>query len=506
MPLSNKINLVCRSRWVVAWSLSLLLVACGGGGGGGAGAGLGGGDVAIPPPGGPELPAVACGTEEVSWTVGQTTCRAPVNGADSNLVEVVKDEEGTSAGQASFLCVNGLWTLQASPVPECNEVPPAPVAPCTAQALTWAVNGSTCDAAAPQTTSGSTLQLTDSQGNTTGAAQFNCASSQWTLVEGSNSCVTNSTPPPPPPPPVTCPASLQSWVVGANTCEGAAPRTNSGSSLNLSDTEGSTTGEALFTCANGTWTLSDAATPTCNQTGTPPPPPPPPPPPFADCASGALSWTVESQTCNVTVPQTTSGSTLSLADAEAPTMGTARFACSDGTWSQRATPHATCFVDDAPPLPEFADCASGQEMKWGVAPALCSTLGPQATSGSTIAVTDPSRPTQGTATFACFDGSWFLQASPSYSCTVTETPPPPPAPVGCGPANLSWTVGASTCNASASSAQSGVIALLADTTPQTIGTAQFTCTNGTWEQRSPELATCKTEPAGPLPPPQESLL
>jgi hypothetical protein len=474
---------------VAALSLSLLLAACGGGGGGGG---------AAPPPAVPDVPAVACATTDVTWTAGQKTCGATVAEAASGLSALVDDATEPTIGKASFLCTNGTWGEQASPAAECIEVPPPVVPPCPARTLKWAVNSSTCSAEAPQTTAGSTLQFSDVTAPTTGAATFFCpGGDNWELQAGSATCVTNV---PPPPPPVTCPASLQSWTVNGNTCDAPAPQTNTGSSLTLRDNVAPSTGDALFACSGGTWTQRDTPPATCVVPVEPPPPPPPPPPPLAECAAGALNWTVAGQACNAEAPRTSSGSSLSLTDSVAPTTGTALFSCSDGDWSQRATPPATCVLDTPPPPPP-ADCTP-TNMKWGTAPDLCNAVSPQTTSGSTIQLFDDLEPTQGSAAFACNNGSLSLQAFPTPQCVVDVPPPPQEA---CEPKDVVWSVAGRVCNASAPNAQSGTFASLVDNVGSTIGDARFVCVNGAWLPHPQPAFTCVVVQPPPLPPLPESL-
>lgn len=470
-------------------SLSLLLAACGGGGGGGA---------PTPPPAAPDTPAVACATADVTWTVGQKTCGASVAGADSGLSALVDDATEPTVGKASFLCTNGAWAEQAAPAAECVEVAPPVVPPCPAETLEWAADTSRCSAAAPQTAAGSTLQLNDVVAPTTGAATFSCAGGNWQLQAGST-CVTNE---PPPPPPVTCPASLQSWTVGGNTCDAGAPQTNAGSALVLLDNVEPTTGDALFACVNGNWTQQNAASATCNLTQEPPPPPPPPPP-LQECEASALDWTVAGQTCQANAPRSSSGSSLSLTDSVAPATGTALFSCSDGTWSQRATPPATCVLDTPPPPPPV-ECTPAT-LNWGAAPDVCSAVSPQTTSGSTVQLFDDLEPTQGTAAFACNNGAWSLQAFPTPQCVVDAPSPPPPPQEACGPKDLTWSVAGRVCNAGAAGSQSGTFVTLVDKVAPTVGEALFVCVNGEWWQQPLASTSCAVVPSPPLPPPEESL-
>lgn len=80
-----------------------------------------------------------------------------------------------------------------------------------------------------------------------------------------------------------------------------------------------------------------------------------------------------------------------------------------------------------------------------------------------------------------------------------STAPPPPAGA-CVAQAVTWTQGASTCNASYGGGQSGTSALLSDLTAPTTGSVTAICTAGVLSQTSPACVTAPTPPPGLIAP------
>lgn len=70
----------------------------------------------------------------------------------------------------------------------------------------------------------------------------------------------------PVPAPQSCPAQALSWSVGSQSCSASASTTSSGQAIQLTNSSGSNTGSAAFTCTNGTWSAASSATCTALQT------------------------------------------------------------------------------------------------------------------------------------------------------------------------------------------------------------------------------------------------
>jgi hypothetical protein len=115
-----------------------------------------------------------------------------------------------------------------------------------------------------------------------------------------------------------------SWTVNGNVCSATVAGTASGSGATAVDGTDPATGSASYTCSNGAW--SGPANASCNVP--------------VDCPAQSLSWSVGSNTCNAAVSSTASGAAASLSDGTLPTIGAARFSCSNGRWGTASD--ATC--------------------------------------------------------------------------------------------------------------------------------------------------------------------
>ncbi len=203
----------------------------------------------------------------------------------------------------------------------------------------------------------------------------------------------------------------------------------------------------------------------------------------SSCAASTLSWMAGANTCNASVATAASGTIASLVDSLAPTTGTSAFQCASGTWTQLASPAATCNVAVTPP----ATCAASA-LSWTVGGNTCDAVAATAASGQSTTLSDLAAPTTGAATFACTNGAWG--AATGATCN---------APAPCAAGALSWTVGGNICDAAVASIASGASTVLNDTLSPTTGAATFSCTNGAWGVATG--ATCNAPApcvAGPL--------
>ena len=337
--------------------------------------------------------------------------------------------------------------------------------------------------------------------------------------------------------PIPCNGGTLNWAGAPGvTCQADVGAALNGIVKTVSSLN-SSSGNASFTCTNGTWTKTGAST--CIA---------------APCASGALSWTANGYTCSGNAATTSAGSTASV-NASGATQGTASFTCSvSGAWGA-VNPGATC----AP-----GNCAGGAVPTWsdggfvvgGGASEKCSGGAlPNGSPGQTIQLTDTTPPKTGSASFYCQSGSWVktdescavsagcsatssvswghggpvfgggggavcnggplpagsagqqmmltdstapTTGNARYTCTngvwsydSTRTCEQGAAPVvKCPAANLGWYVGANYCNATASATSSGAYAFLSDASAPTTGTAYVACNSGTWG--TPYSTTCNT--------------
>ena len=251
----------------------------------------------------------ACSAQTLAWRVNQADCSAAVPATASGLRIDVSDTSAPSTGNASFTCSDGQWSTasQASCTVPAN---------CSAQTLTWVVNGNSCSGQVADTSAGGSATATDSTAPATGVASFSCSNGSWGSAQ-SASC--NQ--------PAACSAQSLTWAVNGNSCSALAPATASGGQAVVSDVVGPATGSASYSCSNGVWGSPSAAS--CSL------------PPA--CSAQTLSWTVGGSTCSAAATATASGAASSLTDTGLPSVGQAVFACNTGQWSGAAA-GATCSL------------------------------------------------------------------------------------------------------------------------------------------------------------------
>lgn len=215
----------------------------------------------------------------------------------------------------------------------------------------------------------------------------------------------------------------------------------------------------------------------------------------ADCniTSGqGFAWAVGANNCTanagaaISIP---SGTQYGISDVTPSVMGSAAFACNNGSLSSTASAGATCST--TPPV----DCtiAASQNFSWTVSGLNCSAPAPVGTtiaSGTNYSITD-STPTQtGAAAFACTNG--VIAPAPNAGATCVS------APLDCTvPANTprSWSVGSSNCSRSYTTTLTvshGSSRVFNDTTAPDTGTADFQCNNGVLSNTPNAGATCAT--------------
>lgn len=295
----------------------------------------------------------------------------------------------------------------------------------------------------------------------------------------------------------------------------------------VSDNTAPNTGTTTVTCNNGTLV---ATTPqSCVAAAT-------------ACTGTNVNWTVGSNTCNGFAPTTNSGSSTSVSDSTAPTLGSATYSCNNGTftpsgqtcgrpcpstnvtWSTAgvscsgtlpaANPDAISGTTSSGPNSGAATyqcngqtgafnstpnssfcsppsgCAGGGTTTWTVS-ATCSGFLPTLNNGQSGTVTS-SNGNSGSVTVNCNSGT-FTQSSP----TCTGSTPSASCPAGSA---VSWSVGANTCNGTLpGTVPSGSSsATVTDSTAPTTGSSTFFCNNGSLTQNGGATcnATAASCPAG----------
>jgi cytochrome c len=99
-----------------------------------------------------------------------------------------------------------------SPSTQLSTALPLPASPCGIKLVNWQVTSSTCNAKLVPSASGALLNAIDTEGLSTGAANFTCSNGVW----GAATAATCVEPPVIP----ACQPTTFTWTVGANTCTG----------------------------------------------------------------------------------------------------------------------------------------------------------------------------------------------------------------------------------------------------------------------------------------------
>ncbi|MBI5259899.1 MAG: hypothetical protein HY855_25590 [Burkholderiales bacterium] len=178
-----------------------------------------------------------------SWTVGSNTCTpnsdqtGPVN---SGISVSYVDSTGSTRGTATYSCLDGSLTVKGTPT--CEQA--APLA-CNTEGLSWTVATNTCVANPGEPTqlaSGETHVFRASSGKV-GSASYSCTNGVLSATAVPACDI---------PTPVTCPvvASAITWTVGGNACvaDTAPVSIPGGGSFLFTDSTGTPTGAAIFTC------------------------------------------------------------------------------------------------------------------------------------------------------------------------------------------------------------------------------------------------------------------
>jgi hypothetical protein len=255
-------------------------------------------------------PPAVCNAAGVSWSVGGVSCAGTTGSSTAGNTQGIGSTNGNS-GSAIFACNNdGSFSLV--PGSESCAVPPPAV--CNAAGVSWSVGGVGCASSTATTTAG-TIQGVGSANGNSGSANYVCNNDgSFSLVPGSESCVS-----PPPPPPVVCGATGVSWTVGGVTCTSSTGMTTAGTPQNVGAANGNI-GSATYMC-NGDGSVS--LVPGSESCVSPPPPPP------SNC-SGDVSWTANSYVCSASGVNLAHGATADFGSSNG-TPGAANYSCNNGT-------------------------------------------------------------------------------------------------------------------------------------------------------------------------------
>lgn len=327
-----------------------------------------------------------CSPKIVTWGAS-SQCRGSA-GALANGANVAVASSSGFSGSATFTCNASTDSLTLQPGSTCSTGAAAP-SPCASQAVNWSVGGNTCNASASSASHSATVGVTDNSGPSTGSAQFACYSGTYTQV-GSATCnmpssctittgmggvwgagcqanystnesvphgATRSLSDPGPfgyngsatyvcnngamvyqsgtcantPAPANCTSQSVSWSAAGTTCTGTAPATAHAGTTAPISASAPNTGQASFTCNNGSLSLVSGSS--CL---------PPPAPAPANCAATTLTWTSGGLSCSGSVGSTSHNGVVSVNDATSPNTGSASYTCSNGAYTGPSG--ATCVA------------------------------------------------------------------------------------------------------------------------------------------------------------------
>lgn len=276
-----------------------------------------------------------------------------------------------------------------------------------------------------------------------------------------------------------CRASTLNWSSGSEQCSSAIPSTRNGNTITATDALAPSTGTAAFTCNEGTFSLQSGSVcngaPSTVGTSTPPTSPNP-------CPSIPTSWSSGASTCSATLPGTPSGSSTSATDNTAPTLGSASYTCSMGSWSSPSS--SACSTILAGSSNPTNNC-SNQPVSWSQSGAQCQGASGSMSSGQTKQIISTTN--NGGANIHCNNGSVSLVGE--GACEAPVAPPP----AGCTSQTVTWGQPANPgalCSANIGPVSSGTVTTLTSNSGDR-GSANFTCTNGTQAQSG--VATCDTD-------------
>ena len=355
--------------------------------------------------------------DRISWMVNGRRCEAPLAEIAHGGSGTATDGAGAVTGSAAYSCDDGDRTLEAGAT--CGRE-------CAAGTRTWTVNGQTCSAHAPKAAHGGTASATDASYPETGSATFACADGIWSVQAGA-----------------TCRAGCAGRRFGTEpgyVCTvGNAVHDGTGGVCDQAETCG-------YRCTDGSWTRTEKS---CR--------------PFRRCEAEDVSWTVNGQSCRGTTGEAAHGGSSGASDSTGTVTGSASFACHDGGWTVEAG--ATCG----------RECAAGTRT-WTVDGQTCSAHAPKAPHGGNSAASDGSGAVTGSASFACHDGGWTVEAGATCGRE-------------CAGGTRTWTVNGETCSADVPKKRHGDEATATDATYPASGGATFACSDGVWTEQPG--ATCE---------------
>ncbi len=259
--------------------------------------------------------AATCPAGDQTWTVNGNVCSVSLRTAISGSTQYVQDQAGPTTGATTYECdANGRWSRTGT----VTCINPSVTCPVVKQ--TWVAGGNTCFGNTSETVAGNPFSVSNVSEKYRGSATYQCnADGRWTQASGATTCAV-----------AVCPASIQVWTVGGNTCREWVSSTTASNSQTAVDDFGGAVGSATYQCKNtGHWVRSSGAT--CDAVTTCP-------------GSSDQTWTVNGNTCNGRIILVGNvGKVTRLNDNSGSTTGTIAYLCgADGRWRERPNAVTTC--------------------------------------------------------------------------------------------------------------------------------------------------------------------
>jgi hypothetical protein len=337
-----------------------------------------------------------CSAPGAEWSVQGLSCQTSTAPAAMNSDEqqTLQDNSAPTQGSVVYRCSNGSLGIVGSP--SCTLT----AGSCTPPSGTWSSGESTCTADSTPTavSNNQSVTLTDSSSPTNGSVTWSCSNGTLSMV-GSPSCFTSSG--------TGCSAPSRSWTVGNYVCSAdtAPAPVGNGASVTLSDGISPTTGQITYACNGGS--LSVVGSASCSGGSA------------NSCNTSSLAssgWSVSGSSCTADqAPASISdGTTLSVSDTVAPTVGGITVQCYAGELVTMGQP--TCAPQTS------ANSCETSVSSWGTSVSCSPDSNPGLVtipSGSSFTWTDGTSPTTGSHTLACSNGSLSVVNS---SCSFTTTP------------------------------------------------------------------------------------
>lgn len=182
--------------------------------------------------------STTCPSESKTWSgTNGESCSANLSSANNATVSTISDTTAPVTGSATYTCgSDGNWSAAAST--SCT-------ASCSQLSVSWGTTAS-CSGTLSANTAPNSSTLNYSVGTVSGSTTYACTNAGAWQSSGTPTCVDSSLG-------SSCPATTLGWTVSGQSCSANAPQTASGSSVTISQTSGTKTGTATFTCNSGAW-------------------------------------------------------------------------------------------------------------------------------------------------------------------------------------------------------------------------------------------------------------